>query len=992
MAQNNPALQGQEHPAHEGDCRLIKFLPVRYALTSEKTPPLDQENALVKECCPVDVFLTIPKDAPPVQPPYKYTLRALRSGFVHIFFPKTQSWQTWGCTGELFDYQGEKLSYIPLQSCWEEVYVAYSEHDWSSKVKGRYAGNIGKAPKRLHHVMLKSPESNTETYCFSGDSLDKLVEEYRKTPGLLRILPEYEWGPAIRGLFYPDDSKLDDVSNVERRWRFSAVEMEQRSPDKLKECLVAALADPAGMAQECAKLREHALHAAQDVVNWYGDTYMYAKSVEYSDGYINSAQRRVLFRKLSSQFTLTYENDIGFMDATINALTRFWGEWLNWEGNYSYSLLFQDYSILGALKAEAEDSFREWEGLFLKSVQYFGEHGSGGLVALHLLNPASGGLFILLKETLLQSPWAKKVEDGASKPPAEEEGLPEDSLGQIIGAMGPVFSYVDEKGKMQGGVKAIYAEIVKMAKLKWPWIEQANAGYSPEQQLSALLTFRTMEAFNVEEDFSPENGMQFTPELLAKHLFEYSQDREKSPLRGDLFDRGLAFIEGGMKQGPEFMSLYKAVDVALTAAGGIKIGPLELFRKAVAQELTPSGNAVMGVIGGTISSVGLTTAIYELATKEEGKCRNLLMICYSSSCLAESILQINSSPLAAKLPRLLQKGLPFKTATEAERFLQRRVTFTIVPVLRNAIYRQVGKAISSVLGVALSFHDACVSINKGAYMGFIGNIGLCIAIIFAGFFGWVPAVIIGVISFIMILAGEPDRVVFRLERGYFGEESDAYLPGLFKEIEDAYPSYNGTVARFSYKGGTVPANALDQSDAPRKSSLLGRRLQAIYADLAINYLCCQEIDVQVAYHRISKAYSFFITANNVTPSAKLIVHEAFLLLNGKDTYDLTDTLHKKDLWCCGYKEDKPCWFCTIPSPHRQGAGRRKFTFTLSFIGVPVQTPESAIVGGEVAGSAINPQVHLDLEDAEYILKNPTFKREKYVRKKFEPKKVEMLPD
>ena len=86
MADLNPALQGLEHPAHEGDCTLIKLLPVRYALTSEHEPPLPQNNSLVKECCPPDPKRAIPDDAKQLYPLYQYTLRTLRVGFSGTHF------------------------------------------------------------------------------------------------------------------------------------------------------------------------------------------------------------------------------------------------------------------------------------------------------------------------------------------------------------------------------------------------------------------------------------------------------------------------------------------------------------------------------------------------------------------------------------------------------------------------------------------------------------------------------------------------------------------------------------------------------------------------------------------------------------------------------------------------------------------------------------------------------------------------------------------
>lgn len=315
--QRTAILHGTDSPHNVAPCAFVRLVPVRFALSSEDSPPVQSRLPLYMK-------------AVPEKPNLKYTLRLLRDGYLHIFHKPDKQKHSWRVENgkvkqtSLLPSGGRRgdLTYIFLPADWESVYLAFSdapgEDFWPS-----YQKDEERLISRMHELRWEKGKglSSRDTLCGSADDLLEWVEEFRAAPGYVRAPFEYADNTVLE-YFDPDLEHFKPTrcpEAIARRWRgtagwedmkklpqrFSwlrtqqgmddssqsfppqlssvlqpkggAPEQKASDPDagvicrELKSCTpsgLIALSDPAGICLECAALHQAALNVRNDFSTW----------------------------------------------------------------------------------------------------------------------------------------------------------------------------------------------------------------------------------------------------------------------------------------------------------------------------------------------------------------------------------------------------------------------------------------------------------------------------------------------------------------------------------------------------------------------------------------------------------------------------------------------------------------------------------------------------------------------------------------------------
>ena len=315
--QRTAILHGTDSPHNVAQCAFVRLVPVRFALSSEDSPPVQSRLPLYMK-------------AVPEKPNLKYTLRLLRDGYLHIFHKPDKQKHSWRVENgkvkqtSLLPSGGRRgdLTYIFLPADWESVHLAFSdapgEDFWPSHQKDEE-----RLISRMHELRWQKGKglSSRDTLCGSADDLLEWVEEFRAAPGHVRAPFEYadntvleyfdpdlehfkptrcpeaiarrwrgtagwegmkklpqsfSWLRAQKGMADPSQS-FSRQSSSELQPKEGASEKKASDPDagviygELKSCTLSglmALSDPAGICLECAALHQAALNVRNDFSTW----------------------------------------------------------------------------------------------------------------------------------------------------------------------------------------------------------------------------------------------------------------------------------------------------------------------------------------------------------------------------------------------------------------------------------------------------------------------------------------------------------------------------------------------------------------------------------------------------------------------------------------------------------------------------------------------------------------------------------------------------
>ena len=212
-------LTGNDSPWEAARCEFVCILPVRFALSSEKNPPVQE----------LPTNLPSYMRAVPQRPNLKYTLRVLRDGYVHVYHEPGEKFSFAVRDGVITQNnlcpatpQESQSYYLRLPRDWGRALLAFSDAPGDS-FWARYEGNAAARTARMHEIVWEGGNglSSADTLCGSVSKIEAWVEEFRREPGFVRAPFEYE-DAALRKYYDPELGHFKPTQEpdaVIRRWR-----------------------------------------------------------------------------------------------------------------------------------------------------------------------------------------------------------------------------------------------------------------------------------------------------------------------------------------------------------------------------------------------------------------------------------------------------------------------------------------------------------------------------------------------------------------------------------------------------------------------------------------------------------------------------------------------------------------------------------------------------------------------------------------------------
>jgi len=941
-------INADTDPQNIPDCKFVYIVPVRYALTSERSEkiPLQKEYRGKK-------FLV------PPQKNLDYTLRLLREGFLHVYYPsnpdsepKGKSRLSWavsekgmftqllpGLDGTMITV-GEEQSFIKLpkpKSAPNAVYMAFSDMCWGEAAWKRAeneARGASDGPHRLHKIYLdqetqEAADDNSGTYCRKAlehdiayvdniqnrtedfkDLLCLQVEEYRLDPGFLCAIHEYN-ETSMHQLFEPeymhfppkyrdgrmgassgpkpeilDKSYFPDETQVKKRWRRTAHKFQwQRSGEStfsreafdlpggpnLRDLrgylctprpFFVALADPVGIAMDCASIHNNSLLALRDLTRWYGEVQLLAAQTIACDNRVFTGQfRQPGYAPLppAQELLKCMKEDIPKVSVHFKTLITFWIAWLTSKENFSLLGALKDFEGEKGLEGQKESDLIEHERILSECIAGLTSHGIGVELAWEALESLDKAFSKHLVQTFENSPWAKKEGSLEKK---EETFLPEilSSLTGLLTAQGAVAK------KFEGGLNRklhdISLDILTRKLSAAKAADPASADFSvPEDEAYRLSLLSAKNPAEMEKSFPLRSGGSITvPWSTDMHIRCLAQDQDTFP-KFKWFTHVLAFGKTGMKTGGNFSAITASFAwLGLLNPAVATGGPAE---PSLWKNLTDASKKFATPAFYWMRVYGTCDALTKITTQSNtplGNTRNFCDLMVNSLGIAEIILANSTSTLVTR-SSVYQSLLPMFRSKAS------RVITSMFPISRNYLQLLVGRSIIA-FAVGKAAIDAWEASQNGEDLVWGGNVAIlsgCLFMLAFPAFSPFGAVIAGIGALVAIF-GKTERLHYRAQKSFFKMNMPEVDSGGRDNHWKVYRT--ASMASLSYAGKYLPPHALDHEDFAG-SDIYDKRISKIRRDMDMLMLMSCDVVFECYYDKTEGALALILTPSNVTEQSTM---------------------------------------------------------------------------------------------------------------------------
>lgn len=988
-------LHVAEKPGDHGPCQYIHVLPVRYAMSSEPAPPVEQKfNDFVKNHCRAGTQMCS-----------HYTLRLLRVGsFVHVYipgYPATRHVWEVGETGKLKKIgtpaapdtllgrgSGNNPAFtymLELPRLETAVWMAVTDIEWDEEVWQRVEETPG---LRMQAVVPATGESPALSLVFPTLDVRELVEEFRRRPGYLQALHEFEY---FKSTFDPDVSHLEPADAdedyipdvVNRRWRWSSEKFlwkhdstsqaKEAKPEALlfEEALQAAtcphygvaLADPVGLALDGAGLNHAAVRASGDLAAWFGDAVAlahiynaYDKNAHFLSTQPNEWRGYTKKDTDSAMLAHSFGETWKQISLGMGAQHVFWGETLNGTGPWSFhQVMMQDF-LLDVPHPVRGDAAQK---LFARCVR--------GLTAMEnqserVYEAFTRGLLHSLAE--LAATIIRAAIPDKQKIVRKYEDDPRTSLDIVCSAFSGLFHLYEPTGGLHPTTLIILDALIDALTPYYTPVTGEKAAKDPH-----LLTLEEMQLLS-EDDRIRYNGsdgvLHFSPFNTCWNLWEPDPGLTGSDILKKADTPGLADLASvealkplEKKYGlvtPGVHPGWQVVDLNVQAISAVKASLVIL--KGTLAGIT-AWNAILKIkdtdmpVEQALNALSAFSSVIVVAQQGVNLIETGFVYAFN---MKQSVIK-GSQPREVKVQAKVDRGNIEKQYKKL--FMDNKLKSHWAKVLKWA----------GVAGDVALLGDAFWKMTHDQTEVAMGE--------FLLFFGTKVFRIQPELGIIMIAAGVaviiicgPTRVQYRLRRGYFGKNCHLLTGQKTEKQEFAW-----LLTRMSYKKGLVPEDNI--VNLPPAEMWTVRHANC-RKDVAMGILLELKLFAEVRSSHDGQNLEVDIMVGHAEPESWIQI----LKVTSKDNglYDDITALFPPMSWKSGFRNNLPCWSCTVPRkavradhvsmPLGQGTYLDFSVYRLSFDIAFHYTDDEALVG---------PDNLLRIEDILYKDEKPVLRRDQKVR-------------
>ena len=924
-------LTGNDSPWEAARCEFVCILPVRFALSSEKNPPVQE----------LPTNLPSYMRAVPQRPNLKYTLRVLRDGYVHVYHEPGEKFSFAVRDGVITQNnlcpatpQESQSYYLRLPRDWGRALLAFSDAPGDS-FWARYEGNAAARTARMHEIVWEGGNglSSADTLCGSVSKIEAWVEEFRREPGFVRAPFEYE-DAALRKYYDPELGHFKPTQEpdaVIRRWRrtsywlgteggkrsalpkkfrwlqtnnplvFSSLTEENHAalpsespwsltagqqndswssvsvpfaPRKNTPRGLVVLSDPAGICMECAALYHYTLCAMKDFGEWYAQLYALSQLVDARDWGLGGRARIPDLTSMLGSIDSTMPISQYIKEERDNGLAAIEAPlkslldfWLSWLNGTGNFSFSIAHKDYNTRLLSGSD---RWDMTFCLCTYEISAHQLGiKKVWREIENNSS--LTRLFCKHIQHSLWMNR-QDRADD---SYLGLPK---------LFDNFSGLLLINRLIGGVTLLQHMVTILEKK----LNIKKEAVSQEVAYAALIKLLASSA---------------GADCSAQQYFLNANVPFLLPLPGSLHQTLHAAIAADAEHILSFADALKGAELATilfqsTLAPLLKTTLLPRILKVFSGKSDSVSNSTKFVMERTlftISALSLVTATVDKERNQRGGW-GFIDIAASAFSTLELAIKSNFSIVNKKYNKIVVAiGVVFKKDYR---------------ILRLVIPKALGYAASS-LTLIWSIYSAAIDFDRGNFCSGAGNVlmgvGAILTFIPGGGLIGIPLSIMGLI---LTIRGGMDRTKYRISKSYLGAENSG--ANSREEIEDTLVT--DLVKGFSYKRGNVPPDSLDGQAAP---AFYIKRSKQLAIDLATFELAMLHLKIEAKIIRGingGQKIHVYIIAPMASCSSMLKIKYVYF-----NDYIVKNSDFATIPVSCMFKEQAPCWFFILPVPPQRKA-------------------------------------------------------------------------